>query len=492
MVEVGGRPENPERYQRYKKCLGKGAFKVVYEAFDTEDGNLVAWNQVDRGNLEGKKYDEFCREVLTLEQLDHRNIIKLTDWWESEDKSHVVFITELMTSGDLKKFCKTKKVSLRTMRKWAKQILGALDYLHTHFEQPIVHRDIKCDNIFINGNLGEVKLGDLGLSTMMTQTHAVKVLGTPEFMAPEMYEETYNQSVDIYAFGMCMLEIFTGQYPYEECQNPGQIFMKVSKGQPPKALMQMENVAVKHFIESCLAPAEERPTARILLEHELLIDLNESEAGVGAGAGAKSSSVVGTPTTAGPIDSVNGAGGAAAADATSLATHVPPLQEGGATVASAGEGAVGAGGVVMSGDARRASDPSVAAVPSDAGVRASGSSAAPPPEADAGMAATGPLLAAVAAAASAVTSDAGAGASGEGAGKPSNSSADVAAAVPIAIMDTVVQPAGHDSEANEAIVVINVQIDGVCPAPSIRRETVCACWHVYRNAVVDGSVARGG
>ena len=76
VVEVGGRPENPERYQRYKKCLGKGAFKVVYEAFDTEDGNLVAWNQVDRGNLEGKKYVEFCREVCFLEQLDQFFVVQ--------------------------------------------------------------------------------------------------------------------------------------------------------------------------------------------------------------------------------------------------------------------------------------------------------------------------------------------------------------------------------------------------------------------------------
>ena len=90
VVEVGGSKDNPERYHRYKKCLGKGAFKTVYEAFDTEHANLVAWNQVDRGNLSGDKYDEFLREVLVLKDLDHRNIIKMSDWWESEDKSHVV------------------------------------------------------------------------------------------------------------------------------------------------------------------------------------------------------------------------------------------------------------------------------------------------------------------------------------------------------------------------------------------------------------------
>lgn len=52
-------------------------------------------------------------------------------------------------------------------------------------------------------------------------------LGTPEFMAPELYEEEYNELVDIYSFGMCMLEMVTFEYPYSECKNPAQIYKKV-------------------------------------------------------------------------------------------------------------------------------------------------------------------------------------------------------------------------------------------------------------------------
>lgn len=53
-------------------------------------------------------------------------------------------------------------------------------------------------------------------------------LGTPEFMAPELYEEEYNELVDIYAFGMCLLELVTFEYPYVECTNAAQIFKKVT------------------------------------------------------------------------------------------------------------------------------------------------------------------------------------------------------------------------------------------------------------------------
>lgn len=47
-------------------------------------------------------------------------------------------------------------------------------------------------------------------------------------MAPELYEEEYNELVDVYSFGMCMLEMVTFEYPYNECKNPAQIFRKVT------------------------------------------------------------------------------------------------------------------------------------------------------------------------------------------------------------------------------------------------------------------------
>ena len=57
----------------------------------------------------------------------------------------------------------------------------------------------------IIGATGTVKIGDLGLATSIKKHFAKTVIGTPEFMAPEMYEEKYDEFVDIYAFGMCML-----------------------------------------------------------------------------------------------------------------------------------------------------------------------------------------------------------------------------------------------------------------------------------------------
>lgn len=61
---------------------------------------------------------------------------------------------------------KHKCVDLRALKKWSRQILEGLVYLHSH-DPPVIHRDLKCDNIFINGNQGEVKIGDLGLAAIL-------------------------------------------------------------------------------------------------------------------------------------------------------------------------------------------------------------------------------------------------------------------------------------------------------------------------------------
>ncbi|KAF3780306.1 putative serine/threonine-protein kinase [Nymphaea thermarum] len=267
------------RYIRYTEVLGKGAFKTVYRSFDEVDGIEVAWNQVKMGDVlrSPEDLERLYSEVHLLKSLKHDNIIKFFSSWVDEQKKTINIITELFTSGSLRKYrLKHKKVDMKAVKNWARQILRGLQYLHGH-NPPIIHRDLKCDNIFVNGNHGQVKIGDLGLATIMQQPSARSVIGTPEFMAPELYEEEYNELVDIYSFGMCLLEMVTFEYPYSECKNPAQIYKKVSSGIKPAALDMVNDPEVKLLIEKCLAPVAERPSARELLKYQFLqhIDLKE-------------------------------------------------------------------------------------------------------------------------------------------------------------------------------------------------------------------------
>jgi len=256
------------RYGRYNEVLGKGSSKIVYKAFDEIDGMEVAWNQVKVNDVL-RTPDELERlycELHLLRTLKHKNIIKFYTSWVDAEKQNINFITEMFTSGTLKEYRqKHKRVDIRAIKNWARQILRGLLYLHSH-DPPIIHRDLKCDNIFVNGNLGEVKIGDLGLAAILHQSHAAhNVIGTPEFMAPELYEENYNELVDIYAFGMCLLEMLTCEYPYSECSNPAQIYKKVTSGIKPEALNKVKDPEVRQFVEKCLATASRRLPARDLL-----------------------------------------------------------------------------------------------------------------------------------------------------------------------------------------------------------------------------------
>lgn len=269
------------RYCRYDEILGRGAYKTVFKAFDEHLGIEVAWNQVHVDELVTSKEDRerLFREVEMLESIHHKNIMKIYASWVDKKKHNINFITEMFTSGTLRQFRKRHKyLELKALKCWSRQILRGLLYLHGR-TPPIIHRDLKCDNIFVNGNTGEVKIGDLGLACLMKvgQSTAHSVLGTPEFMAPELYEENYDERVDVYAFGMCLLELLTCEYPYAECANAAQVFRKVSAGKLPSSISKVTDPQARKFVESCLAPVDIRMSVHELLESKFL---EESESGV--------------------------------------------------------------------------------------------------------------------------------------------------------------------------------------------------------------------
>ncbi|GAU11601.1 hypothetical protein TSUD_345930 [Trifolium subterraneum] len=260
------------RYGRYNEVLGKGASKTVYRAFDEYQGIEVAWNQIKLYDFlqNPEDLERLYSEIHLLKTLKHRNIMKFYTSWVDTANRNINFITELFTSGTLRQYRqKHKRVNIRAVKHWCRQILQGLLYLHSH-DPPVIHRDLKCDNIFINGNQGEVKIGDLGLAAVLRKSHAAHCVGTPEFMAPEVYEEEYNELVDIYSFGMCVLEMVTFEYPYSECSHPAQIYKKVSSGKKPDALYQVKDPEVREFIEKCLATVSLRLSARELLDDPFL------------------------------------------------------------------------------------------------------------------------------------------------------------------------------------------------------------------------------
>ncbi|XP_037395435.1 serine/threonine-protein kinase WNK1 isoform X24 [Pygocentrus nattereri] len=265
---VGTSPDG--RFLKFDIEIGRGSFKTVYKGLDTETTVEVAWCELQDRKLSKSERQRFKEEAGMLKGLQHPNIVRFYDSWESPLKGRkcIVLVTELMTSGTLKTYLKRFKVmKIKVLRSWCRQILKGLHFLHTR-TPPIIHRDLKCDNIFITGPTGSVKIGDLGLATLKCSSFAKSVIGTPEFMAPEMYEEKYDESVDVYAFGMCMLEMATSEYPYSECQNPAQIYRRVTSGVKPGSFDKVAIPEVKEIIEGCIRQnKDERYAIKVLLNH---------------------------------------------------------------------------------------------------------------------------------------------------------------------------------------------------------------------------------
>ncbi|XP_023573782.1 serine/threonine-protein kinase WNK4 isoform X2 [Octodon degus] len=258
------------RYLKFDIEIGRGSFKTVYRGLDTDTTVEVAWCELQTRKLSRAERQRFSEEVEMLKGLQHPNIVRFYDSWKSVLRGQVciVLVTELMTSGTLKTYLRRfREMKPRVLQRWSRQILRGLHFLHSRVP-PILHRDLKCDNVFITGPTGSVKIGDLGLATLKRASFAKSVIGTPEFMAPEMYEEKYDEAVDVYAFGMCMLEMATSEYPYSECQNAAQIYRKVTSGTKPNSFYKVKMPEVKEIIEGCIrTDKNKRLTIQDLLAH---------------------------------------------------------------------------------------------------------------------------------------------------------------------------------------------------------------------------------
>jgi len=204
-----------------KNILGRGGMGVVYRGEDTQAGRLVAVKQLHEEFLHGNPeiVERFIREGKVLRQLDHPNIVHLLDA-VTIGRQHYL-IMEYVSGGSLRDLLEKKaQRPLSQIIQIGLELADALTRAH-HLE--IVHRDLKPANVLLTAD-GIPRLTDFGMAHMTFSpriTQSGILIGTPTYLSPEACRgETVDSRADIWAFGVLLYEMVTGEVPFDGSSLP--------------------------------------------------------------------------------------------------------------------------------------------------------------------------------------------------------------------------------------------------------------------------------
>ena len=199
-----------EIYHMDSNSFGQGAFARVYKGYSLQNPKLkVAIKWIYKTYLKPEDLEVIDQEVYVLQALKHPNIVKYYD--SIEDEHHLCIITEFWEGLTLNEFIRTyKRLGERRAVKVVHQILKAIQYWHS---KNISHRDLKPENIIVDDN-NKVKLIDFGLSKLTSQSQLKSILGSPQYMSPEISTGVYTNKIDIWSIGVLLYEMISGEVPY--------------------------------------------------------------------------------------------------------------------------------------------------------------------------------------------------------------------------------------------------------------------------------------
>ncbi len=197
------------------KLIGQGGMGAVYEGRQSALGRRIALKLLPaRLATEPGFAERFRRESRTLAQLQHPGIVAVYDSGQTA-AGHLYFVMEYVDGTDLQRILHTGRVSPDQALELIVQICEALHYAHT---RGVVHRDIKPANVLLDQD-GRVKLADFGLARPPPEqaapiTESNVIMGTADYMAPEQRTGHADPRTDIYALGVMLYEMLTGQRPH--------------------------------------------------------------------------------------------------------------------------------------------------------------------------------------------------------------------------------------------------------------------------------------
>jgi hypothetical protein len=190
---------------KLKGQIANGPFATVYRALDTLEGVHVALKIPHKGLISKESLEDFSREVRLAAKLDHPNIVGL----KSADFIDGHLVIALPLGDESLDDRLQRRLSLRTALELGEQLLRAVAFAH---EKGVIHCDVKPDNLLLFSD-GRLRLTDFGISKMAHRTISASGAGTVGYMAPEQAMGRPSRRSDVFAVGLVLWQMFTGQLP---------------------------------------------------------------------------------------------------------------------------------------------------------------------------------------------------------------------------------------------------------------------------------------
>ncbi|EAS02701.2 Serine/Threonine kinase domain protein (macronuclear) [Tetrahymena thermophila SB210] len=253
---------NPqERYEKVYR-IGQGAFGVVYQAIDKFTDKIVAIKILKINS----DLNSHLNEETTLSDMNSKYIVKLYDKYIDAKNKEIWLVIEFCNMGSLADVINITGQTFfeAEIACILDNVLQGLDYLHKNHR---MHRDLKSANILLN-NEGEAKLSDFGVASC--KSDADTFVGSPYWLSPEqLNKQKYTNKVDIWALGICIIEMAEGMPPYGDLRPTSA--MKMIKQNPIVNFQDPQQFSdeLNNFLCHCLQiNPEDRWTAEQLLNHD--------------------------------------------------------------------------------------------------------------------------------------------------------------------------------------------------------------------------------
>ncbi|CAG9567458.1 unnamed protein product [Danaus chrysippus] len=283
-LNISSLPSPQDRYTLEKK-IGSGVFGEIHRAKDTQAAGKAVAIKILLNTEENETHIHEEYKILR-DFTKHPNLVDFYGVFcdKSEYTKKIWFVVELCEYGSVidivrKLKATDKKMSEEHIAYILKYTIKGVVYLH---ENKIIHRNLKCSNILITKD-GEVKLTDFGLSCQLSgnQETTRTSIGSPGWMAPEavtVSEEGYGNRVDVWALGICTIEMVDGVAPYEK-MHPTRAMFQIQRIPPPSvAKPAMSSNDINDFINECLEKnPEHRPFMMELEEHPFIQSVPEND-----------------------------------------------------------------------------------------------------------------------------------------------------------------------------------------------------------------------